>query len=100
MRPAPAGRKKEAGGPLLTAQTGGAIVPNGQRKLRWADARRGKGRIADYLLSLSVRSSDLVDDSLQQRRGFGPDSATEKGVEDCDCNGIGGTGREGARPAV
>ena len=24
MRPAPAGRKKEAGGPLLTAQTGGA----------------------------------------------------------------------------
>src|ERR1019366_10680596 len=77
MRPAPAGRKKEAGGPLLTAQTGGApflaffarsgplhcqqsgrpllehrekrgnpssIVPNGQRKLRWADARRGKGR--------------------------------------------------------
>ena len=46
----------------------GDLMPGtgGFRKMRWADAGRGKGRgrIADSLLPLLLRSSNLADDSL------------------------------------
>jgi hypothetical protein len=35
-----------------------------------AARQRSERRVADYLLSLQVRSSDMVDDSLRQRRSF------------------------------
>jgi hypothetical protein len=49
----------------------GDLMPGtgGFRKMRWADVRRGKGRIAGDLLPLLVRPSNLVDDSLWQGRG-------------------------------
>jgi hypothetical protein len=48
----------------------GDLMPGtgGFRKMRWADARRGKGakgRVADHLLPLSVRLPDMADDSLR-----------------------------------
>jgi hypothetical protein len=72
----------------------GDLMPGtgGFRKMRWADARqRPEGRIADHLLPLLFRPPNLVDDALQQGRGFRPDTATEKGAESCDRRGISGT---------
>ena len=46
----------------------------GFRKMRWAHARRGKGRqrwVANYLLPLQVGSSDMADD------GFDKDEASD-----------------------
>src|ERR1700731_226176 len=83
----------------------GDLMPGtgGFRKLRWADARRGKGRRGGLRIIYYYFQSDhqiLVDGSLQQERGFRPDSAAEKSIEACDGNGIGGTRSEATRPAA
>jgi hypothetical protein len=48
----------------------GDLMPStgGFRKMRWAHARRGKGRqrwVANYLLPLQVGSSDMADDGFR-----------------------------------
>jgi putative transcriptional regulator len=61
----------------------GDLMPGtgGFRKMRWADARRGKGRFANYLLSLCLGSSNMAYDTLRQRRGLRPDSGRKETTE-------------------
>jgi hypothetical protein len=67
----------------------GDLIPGtgGFRKMRWADSRRGKGRrggLRIIYIPLQIRSSDLVDDSLRQRRSFGLDGEREEGAASRD----------------
>jgi len=67
----------------------GDLMPGtgGFRKVRWADARRGKGPqrwVARYLLPLQIRQSGMVDDSLRQGRSCGFDTESEEGTQSCD----------------
>jgi hypothetical protein len=45
----------------------GDLMPGtgGFRKMRWVAEQGAKGRVADYLLPLSVRLPDMADDSLR-----------------------------------
>ena len=64
----------------------GDLMPGtgGFRKMRWADARRGKGRrgVANYLLPFQVGSSDMADDGFRQRRSVRLESEGEEGSND------------------
>jgi hypothetical protein len=61
----------------------GDLMPGtgGFRKMRWADARRGKGRRGGLRIIYYHFSSDrqISDDSLRQGRGFGSDGTAEEG---------------------
>src|SRR5437660_10959162 len=51
--------------------------------------QRPQRRVTHYLLPLQIRSSDMADDSLRQRRSFRPDGEREKGTESFDRKRIG-----------